>query len=703
MKTQTKAIVASVVVIALCLSAVSGITYSWFSDTEQADVEISTAKLELTMTIGDGTSQNYADNESTDLGTVASVDDTTKKVTITNLAANAKITIPYKAEYTSTIKVAYRTSIQVDSIDSLSDNDKNSILVNGQSLSGMVGGKMAVTDWIIMGAAATTTVIDENSIVISTSENYTQSSTENISLKIVGELYQANYASSVGTDGTATVGPSGEVQGEAVAESGAEPVTTSVNFNSATINGEPIEGKTIEIKSVASSGTDSAFQIGSSGAAIIQLSLSDGETAIDNPTFDKPVTIRATVPGDLTNGGTEVPNVAYIPGESADTGASQPVMVSYYVSGTGENAKTTVVFSTTHFSDFMIFGKYMPVFSETGLKLAFALELPTIIYNDITVENTIQLKDGGNYCLDLNSKSINSECTLFNASYTKGVSLTILGNGGSIDAYGTPQTMIVSSGYSTTFDLEVVGGSYNTKKINDAIVPGQFAFCLTGDNLLFNDVTIGSNDNPVYVGIWASFTNTGYLEIKNSTIISGTQFNKNTSSSDGGVGVYIGTVKTASIKNCNISSVHESGTAVEVKSGDVDIIDCTLSAIGFVTDFSEINHGGSGLGQSTLVINDGYSNTWKNPVDVTISGCTITNSSAAQGCKPVIIATDGYSAGKYGVNVTLSDGIEYVYGFTPAKNNSNDYQYAKPITIVTVDSNGDSTSQTFTHNDSSVA
>ncbi len=47
MKAQTKMIAASLVVNMLALSAVGGITYSWFSDTEDADIEISTAKVQM--------------------------------------------------------------------------------------------------------------------------------------------------------------------------------------------------------------------------------------------------------------------------------------------------------------------------------------------------------------------------------------------------------------------------------------------------------------------------------------------------------------------------------------------------------------------------------------------------------------------------------------------------------------------------------
>ncbi len=47
MKAQTKMIAASLVVIMLALSAVGGITYSWFSDSDEADVDITTGKVDI--------------------------------------------------------------------------------------------------------------------------------------------------------------------------------------------------------------------------------------------------------------------------------------------------------------------------------------------------------------------------------------------------------------------------------------------------------------------------------------------------------------------------------------------------------------------------------------------------------------------------------------------------------------------------------
>ena len=53
MRAQTKAIIASVLVIALALTAVSGVTYSWWSDSESAEITISTGKMDLKISEND--------------------------------------------------------------------------------------------------------------------------------------------------------------------------------------------------------------------------------------------------------------------------------------------------------------------------------------------------------------------------------------------------------------------------------------------------------------------------------------------------------------------------------------------------------------------------------------------------------------------------------------------------------------------------
>ena len=86
MKTQVRMIVASVIVIALALTAVSGITYSWFSDTEQSDITITTGKIDLDAKYSDVKVKSYGDTSAKDV----TLNDTTG--TTTTLAGNVKAT-----------------------------------------------------------------------------------------------------------------------------------------------------------------------------------------------------------------------------------------------------------------------------------------------------------------------------------------------------------------------------------------------------------------------------------------------------------------------------------------------------------------------------------------------------------------------------------------------------------------------------------
>lgn len=51
MKSQTKALLASVMVLALALSSIGGVTYSWFSDIQTGNIQVSTAILDVSTTV----------------------------------------------------------------------------------------------------------------------------------------------------------------------------------------------------------------------------------------------------------------------------------------------------------------------------------------------------------------------------------------------------------------------------------------------------------------------------------------------------------------------------------------------------------------------------------------------------------------------------------------------------------------------------
>lgn len=123
MKTEYKAVIASVMVLALCLCAVGGVTYSWFSDTEQADVSITAGTIDLAMGNESISIQSYGGTEkplssgvstSTDLGgTVTYTKDETQSttkfmITFTNAAPGDKVIVKIPTfGITNTVNAAY--------------------------------------------------------------------------------------------------------------------------------------------------------------------------------------------------------------------------------------------------------------------------------------------------------------------------------------------------------------------------------------------------------------------------------------------------------------------------------------------------------------------------------------------------------------------------------------------------------------------
>ena len=105
MKTEYKAIFASIIVIALALTAVSTVTYSWFSDTDSSDITISTATVDVELDIDDTISvTGYGSATAYSNGNIG----------ISNFAANSSFSGTYTVNNNSTIDIVYRVSVQMD-------------------------------------------------------------------------------------------------------------------------------------------------------------------------------------------------------------------------------------------------------------------------------------------------------------------------------------------------------------------------------------------------------------------------------------------------------------------------------------------------------------------------------------------------------------------------------------------------------------
>ncbi len=404
MKSQTKALVASLMVIALALSAVSGITYSWFSDTEQSKIDVTTAIVDFEPT--------YTTNSTSFIGTTlekGTLNGGVQPFTIKDLAANYHGIIVSNIENKSTVKAVYRMYATYENTGSITDYDIQNISINGKYLSETTGtsaSPVIITDWteLAVNDDPTPTGITINTPVTYGSKNSngtwvlpndiagysgewnSKTARSGLTINIVIEAYQGDYPYTEMTvsssTATATIPENGVVKTKAndmisttngnvkdivMDFSNAGTYTTSDDGSTKkNITGTQISATVTGISTVESTTNVSLdLQLKSVG--------SDGTTTtIESPKFTNPVVITMTVPGQLLS-----PKVVY-------NGSGEDATV--LSSTINSDSTTTIVFSVTHFSNYII--------SDTSI-VKTAKELQTALNaggyvklgNDITVSS----------------------------------------------------------------------------------------------------------------------------------------------------------------------------------------------------------------------------------------------------------------------------------------------------------------------------
>ena len=334
MKTPTKAVLASMVVLALCLCTIGGVTHSWYSSSDQSEISIDTATVDVELDVIGIT--GHVDN----IGT-ATVDNSNDKISISKLAANDRFNGTYNVsniQSESSIDAIYRVYIAFDG-NSITE-EAQQYLKMGSSESDAVplsqaidiGNRKAVVikDW-------TTLKIGEKDeslgFYIEADKNLSEQLTNDgsaASFSLVIEAFQSNYeipATTVSTSNT-TVSTNVPVRGD---EDGAVMNTTITFDNNAATTAD---GKVLTIS--ASNGTgDTGFTV--ADAMTIRLNL-DGEGLDFN---NGVVTITLRIPMGQNPG---TVNVVYNGIED------QPSVTSQSYSG----GILTITFTTSHFSEFVI-------------------------------------------------------------------------------------------------------------------------------------------------------------------------------------------------------------------------------------------------------------------------------------------------------------------------------------------------------------
>lgn len=385
MKAQTKAIVASIVVVALALSAVSGITYSWFSDTESAEINVKAATVDVELEQSAG--------HSTGTGTVGTDGN---NIALSGVAANFRYDGEFKINNKSDINIVYRVYIQVPS--TVTDTDVLSNVLVGADESSLAPLKNAtivgegygiiLKDWTTWNIENKETPFN-GGYVLKTTNLFSTSGAE-IPLKLVVEAHQGDYPIMSSDVGSTVIGaPVASVK--AKTDGGVDGVKTVLSFDGKAA--EAVYGKTLSVKSVPT-------PTSSSGIVTVSLEFTDGTTTFNGGSVD--VTVI-------------VPGIKYSPSDISIvyTGAgSGPTLVSY-VYNTTDNS-LSVTFRTTHFSEYTVKIGNTEVKTAEELKDALEAGMPVKLGADIVFTEKVDNENNANICipagvssvLDLNGKTI---------------------------------------------------------------------------------------------------------------------------------------------------------------------------------------------------------------------------------------------------------------------------------------------------------
>lgn len=521
MKTPTKAIIASVVVIALCLCTVGGVTHSWYSSSDQSEISIDTATVDVELDVIGIT------GHSGNIGT-ATVDQSNDSISISRLAANDSFDGTYdvsNVQSESSIDAIYRVYIAFDG-SSITDDAKQ-YLEMGSSESDAValaqavdiGERKAVVikDWTTLKVGEKDESLGFYIGADSGLSGQLTSDGSAASFALVVEAYQSNYEIPVTTisSGNTSATTNVPVRGD---ENGAV-MNTTVSFDGSAATAA--DGKVLTIS--ASDGTgDTGFTV--ADAMTIRLNL-DGE-GLDFGNGTATITLR--IPMNQNPG-----TVSVVYNGVGD----QPSVTSQSYSG----GVLTITFTTSHFSEYVIIpGDSVTVTDEEAFIAAMKVGMDVTLGADIkrTVSLTEVIDSDNRYMSD--AVVITGESTLDLAGHTltnfdlhltgEGCNFTVkdsVGNGGmTYDGFACPSGDDSPTGYLISAwegATAVVESGTFTNNIFACVYVMEGKVTINGGTFEVTSSTINSSYNPDYARFTLNLNDaagkdgTAVIEVKGGT------------------------------------------------------------------------------------------------------------------------------------------------------------------------------------------
>lgn len=357
MKAQTKAIVASVMVIALALAAVSGVTYSWFSDSDDGKIDISTAKIDVSFDIEATVTDTSGHLITVPYDTTVDVNSTDNSIDVENLMANRSIKATLELTNSSTVTIGYRMYLDASELTTISqymtffvsdDGTDYTPISSNQGISFVKGSDTTLVidddfcnatidpDTGEVTAAATKTIyvkIDVSSLAPSITEDGT--------INVILEAYQHDaMVDTVEPSTPVSIGSGVTVNASLGNEYGIDNGSSPSDIESASIKFDNQALTNIggsELKVSFEQSPSPAFQLTEVGTINITLEKEGNPVSI----LGGIAIITLVFDGNVSN-----PSILYVNG-----GTTEQMTI---VSSTFDGNNTTISFMTNHFSTFII-------------------------------------------------------------------------------------------------------------------------------------------------------------------------------------------------------------------------------------------------------------------------------------------------------------------------------------------------------------
>ena len=565
MKTEYKAVIASVVVIALCLCAVGGVTYSWFSDTDQAEIDISTAKVDVDLTI------NTIAPESGSLGKAA-ID--SGNISISNMAPGDAFSGTYNIDNNSTIRIAYRLYLSIDetTYDSLSTDFKQSLSISADNNSAVpisdatkIGSNYIVVfvDWTELAAGADRT---NRELQISLSGNLTNQTTTNLSMAILIEAYQSNADIINGVTGTVSSGNNEFTVRNPSSDDSSVFSTATISFESNSDTNE-----VLTVVPVTEDNYDYSLANDQTFLAGVEVTSSNGGNALQGVKTNVSMVVEGNLPKELVK--IYHKGVEFTPND---------LSVTYDSSADS----TTVSFSTTDgFSTYAITTEAQAIVDGTYAELTNTLQGNVTLLKDISW-NTFFV-NGDTLDLDLNGHTIS--ILQFNVSKTAMIHDGTITSTSKLAGVNSGGSLTLSNVEITTGAAITVGSSSsddtNTLILNNVTANFNYVGVIGGKN---SHITVNGGTFNSTIGVVFQTSGTAGVNGQNWSFNNAT-FNVSVEDPDRiGVAIQCHNDGTWTISNCTFNM--DRGVALSVRGGDVTVSNC------------EYNYTNSGNGKETAQV-----------------------------------------------------------------------------------------------------